>query len=365
MKRCFLIICIIMVLTACSNDKIDKKNSHTDNVINNNNVDNNNISDGLINNTNNDKINNAEDEAITQFKGILSSANTPELGNSSSTLNNNGYICSYNETLFFRNVNGDEYLYKKDKSGEKICLIEKKAFSINVLDDYIYFISDDHNNAICRIDIDGGNFTILSEDTSYLLLVTNDCIYYTDEEGHLYQLSLDGKELKNISDEYCAWINVYRDYIIYSSFADNLQIRGVNINTGETVQIADYGLSPSVYEDRLYFQDKSGSIDTIDLISGERLDYINKWGQKISPTRNGIYFSNEIDVFFYNNSSKEVETIPIASPDPRYEIDTHTNVKLIHCDEKAIYYILEINDKVNLVCLNIETGELYSLSFED
>lgn len=352
MKKYFLVICITYVLTACSNNK----NNYTDNAINN--VD---ISDDIIDNVNNDNSNIAEDEVIIEFKGILSSANTPVLGNSPSTLNSNGYICSYNETLFFRNANGDECLYKKDKNGEKICLIEKKAFSINVLDDYIYFISDDHNNAICRIDIDGGDFTILSQDTSYLLLVTNDCIYYTNKEGDLYQLSLDGKESKQISDEYCAWINMYRDYIIYSSFADDLQIKGVNINTGETIQIADYGLSPAVYEDRIYFQDRTGGVNIIDLISGERVDYINKWGQKINPTSNGIYFSNTIDVFFYNNTSKELETIPVASPDPRYEIGPYTNVELIHCDEKAIYYILETNDKVNLVYLNIETGELYSL----
>jgi hypothetical protein len=332
-----------MALTGCSKDMTDTEDNTISDV--------------------SSEDNNSFTEAKTEidFKGISSKVNTPELGNLSGSLNNNGYICSYNETLFFRNVNGNEHLYRKDKDGEKTRLIEKKAFSINVLEEHIYFISEDDNNAICRIDLDGGNFTLLSEDTSYQLIVSKECIYYTNEKGNLYQLSLDGKETKLISDDQCAWPNIYRDYIIYTSFADKRQLVGININTGERIQIAEYGFYPVVYEDTLFFQDKKGNINVMDIRTGESLAYINQWGQRICPTKAGVYFTNTIDVFYYENASKELQTIPIASPDPRHEITVHTNVELLYGDEDGIYYLLRTGDKTALAYLNIQTGNVYRL----
>ncbi len=340
MKKLLILIGLMIALTGCSKEKTEPEDDTGSNV------------------STGDQSSITEENIVIEFKGITSLANSPELGNSSGSLNNNGYICSYDDMLFFRNVNGDEYLYRKDQKGEKTRIIEKKAFSINVLEDRIYFISEDDNNAICRADINGDNFTIISEDTSYQLIVSKESIYYTNEKGKIYQLSHDGKERKLISEDQCAWTYLYRDYIIYTSFADKCQLVGVNISTGESIQIADYGFYPVVYEDSLYFQDQKGNVSVMDLRTGDSIDYINQWGQRICPTKEGVYFSNSIEVFYYNNASKELQTIPITSPDPRHEITVHTNVELLYCDENNIYYVLRTGDMTTLACLEIQTGKV-------
>lgn len=341
MRKYFLIICLILVLTGCSKDKTEIEDNTMDSVGSEDN--------GSL----------KEAERVIEFKGISSKVSSPKLGNLAGWLHYSGYICRYNETLFYRDINGSDYLYREEKNGEKTRIIDKKVLSINVLGDYIYFISEDDNNAICRTNIDGEDYTILNEDTSYLLLVSKDCIFYTNKEGNLYQLSPDGKEAKLISDDNCAWPNTYRDYIIYSSFADEFKLVGVNINTGERIQIADYGFSPVVYEDTLYFQGKDGNIKAMDLRTGESIDYINEWGQMINPTKEGLYFSNATDIFYYESPSKELRTIHIVSPDPGHEINQYTIVELLYCDKNSIYYIIKTGDKRDLVYVDVETGEAH------
>ncbi len=348
MKKFYLIFLITtgIFLAACTNDNITTENNVADSSL-----------DGKPNNT---RDNITGRDTKKDFNGISSSVTTPEIGNSSSNLINRGYICDYKETIFYRNINGDDYLYKKDTEGEKNLLLKQRVYSINILDNYIYFINEDLNNAICKVDIDGENLTVLNEDTFYFLLVSEDYIYYTDEENKLYQSSLDGKDSKLLSDEGCAWPNLYRDYIIFSSFEDTSKLMAVNISSGESILIAEYGFFPTVYEDKIYYQIKNGNINVMDLMTGDNLYKINKWGQQFHPTEDGIFFTNSSSVFYYNKGSKKTKNIPLAFSDEDKRTSSNAVVNLVHRDENIIYYTLSTNDLLSLVCLNTETGDAYN-----
>lgn len=117
-----------------------------------------------------------------------------------------GVIQNYNSTrglgVTFYNPNIFKLVKWKDGSNELVDLhINFEVGSINVVNDYIYFLDRNKYN-LCRTDINGKNMVIIKSEVSGVFIIDGNWIYFnkdtTDINTSLVRMRLDGSEEKTI-----------------------------------------------------------------------------------------------------------------------------------------------------------------------
>ena len=65
-----------------------------------------------------------------------------ERGNSAGNLSNSGFVARHGEWIYFNSFSGDGGVYKKKEgASEAVKINDDRAWYINVLGDWIYFVS--------------------------------------------------------------------------------------------------------------------------------------------------------------------------------------------------------------------------------
>ena len=121
--------------------------------------------------------------------------------------------------LYFNNTEDNDSLWRYDTFSSQVVKISNdKASQINIIDDKLYYISQDSDYNVVCVDRQGLN---------QVVVVTNGC---TD-------------------------LNIINDYLIYRTI-DTGYIQSYNIKTGQTVPLVSYGklFSLSVTDNMIFFQ---------------------------------------------------------------------------------------------------------------
>lgn len=111
------------------------------------------------------------------------SQNINTIGNTSGNLCNYGYYAAQGNWIYYRNFNDNDKLYKMKLDGtNNIKLCNDRAYSINVVGDFIYYLTsvENSNSYIKKIKIDGSNESIMMSSSNPItfLNVCGDNIYY-------------------------------------------------------------------------------------------------------------------------------------------------------------------------------------------
>ncbi len=128
------------------------------------------------------------------------------------------------------NVLGDT-VYYTDYSEHCICKINTdgsdkaiiydagECFMLNVLDDGIYFRNNSENGAICKIRLDGSEFTKLNVDDSSCLNVAGGWIYYRNnsDASSLYKIKTDGTQNSKLNTFDTNTICIAGHWLCYSN----------------------------------------------------------------------------------------------------------------------------------------------------
>jgi len=188
---------------------------------------------------------------------------------------NEGYICEEDGYVYFSVDNG---LYKEVIDGDgagKQLLVEENCREICVVEEYVYYISD---LRIKRVNKNGGEAVVLTEETAVYMQVAGDRIYFT---GYgVYSMGVDGSDLrlltKNgiVDDENpnLCWVNVYGDFVLYVSLNEHESLYAVKKDGKKAYKLAEHVRYPVVYGDCVYYQWKEYGICELDLLSGEQRD---------------------------------------------------------------------------------------------
>ena len=139
-------------------------------------------------------------------------------GSNRTKLNDNasGYIGITEDYIFFNKIieNEDEsddtidyvtYMMNIDGSNEHAIIEGEKLYDINLVGDYIYYITK--NRYISKVKIDGTENTMLSDETAYNMIVTEEGIFYynyykvdgSNAGVALYKMDLDGENLTELT----------------------------------------------------------------------------------------------------------------------------------------------------------------------
>lgn len=161
-------------------------------------------------------------------------------GSNKTRLNDNksGYVGITKDYIFFNKVesineeNGEvdftTYMMNIDGTNEHPIIEDSKVYNINVVNDYIYYV--DENRHLFRINTDGTDIKMISEETAYNLNVSEDGIYYMNYykvDGvvagiAVYRMDLDGQNITQLAklDNYSENLGEFDDWLFITDNND-------------------------------------------------------------------------------------------------------------------------------------------------
>ncbi|MBP3596752.1 MAG: DUF5050 domain-containing protein [Clostridia bacterium] len=132
----------------------------------------------------------------------------------------------------------------------------------------------------CIMNIDGTNKKVLNGQRLYSINVVNDYIYYVDDEKVVYKIKIDGTDNVKISDKIKAYnMNIINDRIFFMNYVDNTQkiaiysmaLDGSDIK--EVIQLENYSSFLNTIDNNIIFMDSnqdSASINMVNLDGTEK-----------------------------------------------------------------------------------------------
>jgi hypothetical protein len=116
--------------------------------------------------------------------------------------------------MYYSNRQG---LYKKSMDSDESYLLAKDfAFSINLLDEWLYYIRSTDMHVV-KVRTDGSDYqSVMEKETSYLT-VDDQHFYFLDANDHLCLSNHEGKEVKTIVAEAVKSFNISDQWIYYQN----------------------------------------------------------------------------------------------------------------------------------------------------
>ena len=197
--------------------------------------------------------------------------------------------------MLFNDINSNLILQRGEQ--RKTIADSVSAKCINVINDNIYFINSADKNQAYLYNISNDKCEVYIDDYVSFLMIVDDTAVYEDENHQLISFRNGITEI--ISSQQVLWVDIFADNIIYTELnGNNSTVKAFNINTNENVTLLDYGFSPSVYNEYLYYQAKSGEILRLNLLDGKSEEFCSEWGQQFCFTQDEFYFLNSKGIKF-------------------------------------------------------------------
>lgn len=162
-------------------------------------------------------------------------------GNTIGNIRNYGYGAVSGNWIYFLSPNESSsnvgiYKVKKDGTDKKELLMNEngeEVVSINVSGNYIYFIKiieeayseeDPIDNKICRMKKDGSDLEVINDNEfnndCYEFYVLNGSVYYIDVNANVAKMNLDGSNKVVVSENGTGYLGITENYILYNDYKD-------------------------------------------------------------------------------------------------------------------------------------------------
>ena len=219
-----------------------------------------------------------------------------------------------NETAYSMQV-VDDYIYyltkgesnklliKKVKTnGDKLSTEKEIQTSISkffVIDNAIYYVNQ---SGISKIMCDTKEENLICQDKVEDFAVDNNTIYYTDDFGYLYSMNLGGTDKKTLLNDEITEFQVYDGWIYYYKQSENY-LSKINIDGSENDTVTDKVNSYifNIYKGKIYFYDSEKSNISCIGINGKNLEVITK----IKTNKTRINLTSNGDIYYLDASNGE------------------------------------------------------------
>lgn len=173
-------------------------------------------------------------------------------GNTAGNLQNGGYFCELDNTVYFRNPFDKGHLYAMDSDGKNARkLNDETVSSINAYGNYIYFSKNNLTStnstaafrgslfAAMRCTLDGKNAEALCNEYSGSLVLIGNKVYFQHYEnndqnqtlGSLYRVGIDKTDLQEVVKSDISPAGVSGTYIFYTGVEEDHNIYRLNTIT--------------------------------------------------------------------------------------------------------------------------------------
>ncbi len=219
-----------------------------------------------------------------------------------------------NETAYSMQV-VDDYIYyltkgesnklliKKVKTnGDKLSTEKEIQTSISkffVVDNAIYYVNQ---SGISKIMCDTKEENLICQDKVEDFAVDNNTIYYTDDFGYLYSMNLGGTDKKTLLNDEITEFQVYDGWIYYYKQSENY-LSKINIDGSENDTVTDKVNSYifNIYKGKIYFYDSEKSNISCIGTNGKNLEVITK----IKTNKTRINLTSNGDIYYLDASNGE------------------------------------------------------------
>lgn len=181
-------------------------------------------------------------------------------GNTSSNLHNKGLFCEYNNIVYFANPYDQNALYAYDvnKNSTKK-LAEGSVKYINTDGHYIYYVKEPANTTersdeslafltgglkgIYRCDMQGKNSEVVTDNTSGVLHLVGNTLYYQQYEAdqglYLHSLNLDGTNDKELAQDALNPAGYANGKIYCTGFSNAVNVRVIDTEANTISNLPD------------------------------------------------------------------------------------------------------------------------------
>ena len=242
-------------------------------------------------------------------------------GNTIGNIRNYGYAVESNNWIYYLAPNEDSTeigIFKVRNNGkdkQQLYMSEIDIVSLNVYKNYIYFIGsatetyleeDDVDNKIYRMKTDGTNLEVLNDNElnndCYEIYVVNNQIYYIGLNAEICKMDLNGANKSIVSDNGTGFLGITKDYIIYNSDAgeeaEDYVTYIMNIDGTDAKPIIEGKrlYSVNIEGDYIYYGDSDKKIYKTKIGSGvEEVLYDNIEAYNLNTNEGYAYYLNYLD----------------------------------------------------------------------
>lgn len=222
------------------------------------------------------------------------------IGNTAGNLNNSGYFCEYNGTVYFANAYDKNNLYAMDADeGQLRKLSNTSVRNILAGGDYLYYFQMASTGeagmgnvrvprAFNRCDLKGKNITSLTRDTVVTGQLVNDYLYLLtagDSSPSFYKIKTDKSDQLVLADYNINPACAINGTIYYNGTQTDHYLYALNTATDVSSVVWEGNLwYPCLDGDYVYYMDMSNnyricryslSQDTVEVLTNDRADCFN------------------------------------------------------------------------------------------
>ncbi len=227
--------------------------------------------------------------------------NPPEtVGNTAGNLNNSGYFCEYDGTVYFANVYDSNALYSMDPSEQNIKKLGNASVK-NILagGKFLYYYQTGASGdagigalravrSFNRCKLNGSDVMGLTRDPISMAQLVGSQLYImtTDDNGPLfYRMKIDKSDKTELANYEINPASAVNGTIYYNGTQDNHYLYALDTTTGSTATVWNGNLwFPMVIGDYVYYLDVEGdyrlcrysfSQNEVEVLTNERVDCFN------------------------------------------------------------------------------------------
>lgn len=244
-----------------------------------------------------------------------------------------GFVTEQGDYYFYSDQsNKNPAIYKVNKvTNEKETLVNYRAYSLNIIGDYLYFNNVSDNNKLYKLNIRTKEFKILTNYSIEEIYVDASFIYCLDSQNNrIVKMNLDGNDQKilvdysNVEKTIILTFRKYEDKIIYQIYSENYNNLDL-LNMDENLIVADtdgnqiniipniiYQLHYFVVKDDLYYLGENSELCQYNISSKKNLVLTNNTILGFVYFDGKIYYidkSNNNHIYGYDIESKTINLI--------------------------------------------------------
>jgi hypothetical protein len=226
------------------------------------------------------------------------SVNTPSNEKGSNTpgnINNLGLAVSYQDWVYYSNINDCCNLYKMHSDGSaNTKLTDHGLRDINVIDGWIYFTDPDQ--MIHKFRLDGSEITQLNNDRSSFIHIIDNWIYYqnVNDSNKLYKVRTDGSQRTRINNDSSYYINIVDGWIYYTDSNDDKSYK-IRTDGSCKTKLSDQEFFYTNVVDNWIYYTCNNKVYKVRVDGSNRMKLSNDDSFEINVVGDWIYYSNGSD----------------------------------------------------------------------
>lgn len=234
---------------------------------------------------------NKYEDGIVKVKGFEEFQITNETAYGINVIGEDVYFLSVGDTS---NIN----IKKVKTNGNELKTIKTVKTSISkiyVVDNYIYYATNENQDGIAKLLLDGTQETVITASEIQDFEVIDGKIYFSDKMGNMYKMNTSGGELAKIEVDYnIKEFQIKDDYIYYFNEANKNLCRVKDDGSNNEV-VSEYVNSATfnITDNKIYFFDKEAKkIASVNLNGGnyKEIVSISTNNTKINVIDDTIYY---------------------------------------------------------------------------